>query len=534
MSTAFTLLEDPTAIRIVSDSATITLNRSTGFGATTRKSDAYQPKQTRTSQILGVLGLVKLRSSSYIVCATGAVQVGLHLNYPVWMVKKISIVKFKTYNTKESDKSDIRDIFRFFRQPGYYYSEYPIYKSYVDQNYNEIDFLFNHKLIEAFEASVKGNPSSFVLRCMQGYFGTRKTDGLTVSLVSRRCWKRAGLRYFSRGCDSAGYPSNFVETEQVLFDGENIISFLQVRGSIPLKWGQRIEFKINPDIYVKDTENIVAAHEIFSDHYGDVFYLNLIQHINQEKTLNDAFKKELYKGKYEFLNFDFKNQNMEKCLLTRDKFIKDLDYLIDRQGMSINADEEQTGIIRTNCIDCLDRTNVVQFLIALEACKRQILRMGQLAGHQGVEELSHKMLSHLKELWFENGNMLSIQYSGTPSLKSTIIKGGNQTGYGRLKDGYHSLKRYYLNRFSHGNLQNGYDLLTGNSQKMEHRKRFRLNISLFLLIMAAFIGFLVGKFNDRKYEARSCYIIFTALACFFSFYRLFFDYFVIYPSYVEK
>lgn len=36
-------------------------------------------------------------------------------------------------------------------------------------------------------------------------------------------------------------------------------------------------------------------------------------------------------------------------------------FLINNDGMVIS---EQEGIFRTNCIDCLDRTNVVQSLLA--------------------------------------------------------------------------------------------------------------------------------------------------------------------------
>jgi len=34
----------------------------------------------------------------------------------------------------------------------------------------------------------------------------------------------------------------------------------------------------------------------------------------------------------------------------------------------------QQGVVRTNCVDCLDRTNAAQFMIAKEAFARQVRR----------------------------------------------------------------------------------------------------------------------------------------------------------------
>lgn len=47
-------------------------------------------------------------------------------------------------------------------------------------------------------------------------------------LISRRSWKRAGTRMFSRGIDSEGSVSNFVETEQIVEKENDLTSFVQV------------------------------------------------------------------------------------------------------------------------------------------------------------------------------------------------------------------------------------------------------------------------------------------------------------------
>lgn len=68
---------------------------------------------------------------------------------------------------------------------------------------------------------------------------------LTLLLVSRRSRHRAGTRYKRRGVDENGYVANYVETEQSLIFGNHILSFVQVRGSVPVYWSQP-GFKYRP------------------------------------------------------------------------------------------------------------------------------------------------------------------------------------------------------------------------------------------------------------------------------------------------
>ena len=46
----------------------------------------------------------------------------------------------------------------------------------------------------------------------------------------------AGTRYLSRGLDDDGNVANFVETEQLLIYRDQVYSFVQIRGSVPLFW----------------------------------------------------------------------------------------------------------------------------------------------------------------------------------------------------------------------------------------------------------------------------------------------------------
>ncbi|KRH92680.1 putative phosphoinositide phosphatase, partial [Pseudoloma neurophilia] len=137
----------------------------------------------------------------------------------------------------------------------------------------------------------------------------------------------------------------------------------------------------------------------------------------------------------------------------------------------------QQGIIRTNCIDSLDRTNIVQFFIGEEMIREQVNNISDL----NIElDDFHK---NFKELWIRNGHRLSKQYSGTNSLGSGAVSNdsGNNSDIKfiiqnnllyclrKLNDGKHSIVRYFINRFTHGHLQTTYDIITGQNHQMFKR-----------------------------------------------------------------
>ena len=70
------------------------------------------------------------------------------------------------------------------------------------------------------------------------------------------------LRFQVRGVDDQGYVANFAETEQMIVVGDEITSFVQVRGSVPLFWDQP---GINVSSYLKP--KILLVPHISISHY---------------------------------------------------------------------------------------------------------------------------------------------------------------------------------------------------------------------------------------------------------------------------
>ena len=72
-------------------------------------------------------------------------------------------------------------------------------------------------------------------------------------------------------------------------------------------------------------------------------------------------------------------------------------------------------MIRTNCVDCLDRTNVAQQMICLEAVMNLIPDMQQ------PEEWNEAFIY----LWAMSGDFISKEYSGTESVLTQVTLKGH-------------------------------------------------------------------------------------------------------------
>jgi phosphatidylinositol 4-phosphatase len=97
----------------------------------------------------------------------------------------------------------------------------------------------------------------------------------------------------------------------------------------------------------------------------------------------------------------------------------------DEQRMQIvtsRIDRVQTGVIRTNCVDCLDRTNVVQQTICLKVMK-------ELVHLKDVQNWPESFIY----AWAMAGDLISRQYSGTASVLTKYTLKGYQNIYDKLE-----------------------------------------------------------------------------------------------------
>ena len=90
-------------------------------------------------------------------------------------------------------------------------------------------------------------------------------------------------------------------------------------------------------------------------------------------------------------------QNIAKLIAQYEKELKQQGYLsVDKAKKTLR---EQTSVVRTNCIDCLDRTNVVQSMVARHILNIQLRDAGLLQPTEKLED--HAAAEHL----FKNGTL---------------------------------------------------------------------------------------------------------------------------------
>lgn len=91
----------------------------------------------------------------------------------------------------------------------------------------------------------------------------------------------------------------------------------------------------------------------------------------------------------------------------------------------------QTGIIRTNCIDCLDRTNVVQSTFAKQILKQFVVHLGLPPIGSGVDG---GLDVAFNGMWANNGDQISKQYAGTSALKGDFVRSVSSFFFGNYND----------------------------------------------------------------------------------------------------
>ena len=97
-------------------------------------------------------------------------------------------------------------------------------------------------------------------------------------------------------------------------------------------------------------------------------------------------------------------------------------------------------MLRTNCLDCLDRTNVVQLNIGVYILEMMMDRLKLL--NQGVHGSVSVVYETFHSFWADAGDLLSLQYSGTTSTTASVSRTGKQNFFDKLKHRFKSVERY--------------------------------------------------------------------------------------------
>lgn len=179
--------------------------------------------------------------------------------------------------------------------------------------------------------------------------------------------------------------------------------------------------------------------------YGPICIVNLIEQAGREKIIWDAYTDHILNFDHPditYATFDFHEYwYVESWELPRQKLtltfsnssrgmhfenvsiltaalssvISDMGYCwCDKQGMIYS----QKSAFRVNCIDCLDRTNVVQTSLGKAVLEIQFSKLGMIPPEGAIPP---NIRQTFQLLWANNGDIISKQYAGTNALKVGMI-----------------------------------------------------------------------------------------------------------------
>lgn len=371
-------------------------------------------------------------------------------------------------------------------------------KSSVD--YNTM-FVWNQHLMSPAVTTLK-NPYHWFLPIIHGYVDQAKLSvfgrQVYMTIIARRSQFFAGARFLKRGANDLGHVANDVETEQIVceqtttsfhsagptvYANPNYTSYLQHRGSIPLYWTQEnTGVSPKPDIEMNLVDPFYSAAALHFDNlferYGaPIYVLNLIK--SRERTPRESKLLKEFTNAINYLNqflpddkkLIYNAWDMSRAAKSRDQdVIQTLEDIagdiLPKTGFFKNGDDIesglqiQNGVARTNCIDCLDRTNAAQFVIGKRALGYQLHSLGVI--DETTIEFDTDVINLFTNMWHDHGDTIAIQYGGSHLVNTMATYRKINQWSSHSRDMVESFKRYYNNSFLDAQRQEAYNLFLGN------------------------------------------------------------------------
>ncbi|XP_075449989.1 synaptojanin-1 isoform X3 [Ascaphus truei] len=439
--------------------------------------EAIKNMYSKVMDAYGLLGVLRLNlgdtMSHYLVLVTGCMSVGKIQDSEVF---RVTCTEFISLRMDPMDEDRIAEVRKVLNSGSFYFAwsstgvsldlSLNAHRSTQEQR-TDNRFFWNQSLhLHLKHYGV--NCDDWLLRLMCGGVEVRTIYAAhkqaKACIISRLSCERAGTRFNVRGTNDAGQVANFVETEQVVYLDDCVSSFIQVRGSVPLFWEQ-------PGLQVgshrvRMSRGFEANAPAFDRHfqtlkrlYGNQVIVNLLGSKEGETMLSRAFQNHLKASEHvadiQMVNFDYhqmvrggKAEKLHSVLKPKvQMFLGECGFFyLDKNGVH----RTQSGSIRANCLDCLDRTNSVQAFFGLEMLLKQLEDLGLAEKPQ----LATRFQEVFRSMWSMNGDSISKIYAGTGALE----------GKAKLKDGARSVTRTIQSNFFDGSKQEAIDvLLLGNT-----------------------------------------------------------------------
>nr|XP_002125633.1 polyphosphoinositide phosphatase [Ciona intestinalis] len=331
-----------------------------------------------------------------------------------------------------------------------------------------------------------------------------------ITLIGRRSSSYAGTRFLKRGCNVKGDVGNEVETEQIVHCATSsslhhtpFTSYVQHRGSVPCQWFQDITASVVPskppititsdNPYAQPTS--LHFQQLLERFGSPVVVLNLVR--KREKRFHESVLGIEFSSAINYLNqflstkqqikyhaFDMAHSLRGTKLNVLAWLANIAEHSIQATGFfqskpdlykdTLNKDHRwrtlggqrlgscrvQTGVLRTNCVDCLDRTNSAQFVAGNCALAYQLYSLGVL--DEPAIEIKTDVTRLYEEMFETHGDIIALQYGGSQlvhtinSYRRTVAPWASHS-----RDIVTTLSRYYTNTFSDADKQSAINLFLG-------------------------------------------------------------------------
>jgi len=308
----------------------------------------------------------------------------------------------------------------------------------------------------------------------------------------------------SKGPNSFAGDQGFANPKPASGKETQVLAYVQTRGSVPVSWAEINTLHYTPKLQIRGVETAVDATKKHFDEqistYGENYLVNLVNQKGREMRVKEAYEQVVkllqtsprevteadrrtnekfnviepsdqrrWYDHLHYVYFDFHNETKglkwHRAQLLLDQLKDGLtagEYFhgIDTPSGGVEIRKKQTAVVRTNCMDCLDRTNVVQSMLGRWTLTRSLLDLGLLRTRESAQD-DQAFEFLFRNVWADNADVVSKTYSGTGALKTDFTRTGKRTRAGALQDLNNSITRYIRNNFADGPRQDAFDLFLG-------------------------------------------------------------------------
>ncbi|KAL5698534.1 hypothetical protein ACHQM5_029561 [Ranunculus cassubicifolius] len=179
------------------------------------------------------------------------------------------------------------------------------------------------------------------------------------------------------------------------------------------------------------------------------------------------------KGSFKLISHEINDASVQSAQIHSVKNLENGDNSVPAQqngdtiqSKKIRPTKFQSGVLRTNCIDCLDRTNVAQYAYGLAAIGHQLHALGFIVSP--ALDWNSPIADSLLRLYEAMGDTIALQYGGSPAHNKVFSeKRGESKAAILSQEIFRNVQRFYSNAYMDAEKQDAINLFLGYFQPEE-------------------------------------------------------------------